>query len=63
MNGYEKRVKEMLTTHGWVFLRSAKGSHEYWGKDGYKPVTVPHKCKSRHTANAIMKESKINYKF
>ena len=63
MNGYEKLVKEMLSKHGWMLLRSAKGSHEYWGKDGCKPVTVPHGCKSRHTANEIMKEAKINHKF
>lgn len=63
MNGYEKQVKSILLAHGWHFLRSAKGSHEYWGKDGFKPVTVPKNCKSRHTANAIMKEAKINHKF
>lgn len=63
MNGYEQAVKEILKAHGWVFLRSGKGSHEYWGKEGCKPVTVPHNCKSRHTANAIMKEAKINHKF
>jgi predicted RNA binding protein YcfA (HicA-like mRNA interferase family) len=58
MNGYEKLVKEILSQHGWMLLRSAKGSHEYWGKAGCKPVTVPHECKSRHTANAIYERSK-----
>ena len=55
MNGYEKQVKAILTANGWKLLRSDKGSHEFWGKDNNKPVTVPHGCKSRHTANAIMK--------
>jgi len=32
MEGYEKLVKKILTEHGWMFLRSGKGSHEYWGK-------------------------------
>jgi predicted RNA binding protein YcfA (HicA-like mRNA interferase family) len=63
MNGFEKDVKKILTENGWQLLRSAKGSHEYWGKEGKKPITVPHGCKSRHTANAIMKEAKIQHKF
>jgi predicted RNA binding protein YcfA (HicA-like mRNA interferase family) len=63
MNGYEKLVKQMLVQHGWMLLRSGKGSHEYWGKEGYKPVTVPHNCKSRITANEIMKQAKIDHKF
>lgn len=63
MNGFEKDVKRILGEHGWYFLRGAKGSHEYWVKAGYKAITVPHNCKSRHTANAIMKSAKIKYKF
>lgn len=63
MNGYEQQVKEILLEHGWQRLRSAKGSHEYWGKPGFKPVTVPHHCKSRITANEIMKQAKIAHKF
>ena len=63
MNGYEKAVKKILSEHGWKRLRHAKGSHEYWGKNGCNPITVPHNCKSRHTANAIMKEASINHKF
>jgi predicted RNA binding protein YcfA (HicA-like mRNA interferase family) len=53
----------MLAQHGWMLLRSGKGSHEYWGREGYKPVTVPHNCKSRITANEIMKQAKIDHKF
>lgn len=63
MEGYEKLVKKILSEHGWIFLRSAKGSHEYWGKEGFKPVAVPHHCKSRHTENGVMKEAKIDHKF
>ena len=63
MNGFEKDVKRILAENGWAFLRSAKGSHEYWGKSGESPVTVNHGCKSRHTANGIMKAAKIKYKF
>ena len=63
MNGYEQLVKAKLRENGWEFLRSAKGSHEYWGKPGHKPVTVPKNCKSRHTANAIINEAGIEHKF
>lgn len=63
MNGYEKEVKRILKENGWEFIRCAKRSHQYWGKKGCKLVTVPHNCKSRFTANAIMKESGINHKF
>ena len=63
MNGYEKQVKEQLRSHGWKFLRPGSGSHEIWiGPDG-KTVTVNHVCKSRHTANGIMKHAGISHKF
>jgi len=63
MNGFEKLVKEMLAKHGFSFLRSGKGSHELWQHADGRKVTVNHTCKSRHTANAIMKEAGINHKF
>lgn len=62
MNGYEKQIKALLTQHGWELVRTGKGSHEVWG-NGVHNVTVPHNCKSMHTANAIMKETKIKHKF
>jgi predicted RNA binding protein YcfA (HicA-like mRNA interferase family) len=63
MNGFEKDVKALLTQHGWQCYRAAKGSHEYWSKQGHKPITVPHGCKSRHLANQILKQAGINHKF
>jgi len=43
---------------------SHKGDHDIW----YNPITCYHitvdsKIKSRHTANAILKQSGIDYKF
>ncbi len=43
---------------------AGKGDHDIW----YSPVTDRHitvdtKIKSRHTANAILKQSGIDYKF
>ncbi len=63
MNGYEKLIKELLGKHGWSHHRSGKGSHDIWiGPDG-KTVTVNHGCKSRHTANAILRAAGINHRF
>ena len=64
MAEYEKVVRKILQEHGCYFVRNGKGDHSMW----YSPITkkgfpVDGKIKSRHTANAIMKQSGINYKF
>lgn len=64
MAEYEKRVREMLAQNGCSFLRRGKGDHDIW----YSPitgrsVTVDTKIKSRHTANAIMKQCGIDFRF
>lgn len=63
MNGYEKLVKEQLLKYGYQLLRTGKGSHEIWGLPNGKSVTVNHICKSRHTANSIMKAAGIEFRF
>lgn len=63
MNGYEKQVKELLLKHGYKLIRSGKGSHEIWASDKGVSVTVNYACKSRHTANSIMKAANIDYQF
>ena len=60
MAEYEKRVRDILSQNGCT----GKGDHDIW----YSPITqrsitVDIRIKSRHTANAIMKQSGINYKF
>jgi predicted RNA binding protein YcfA (HicA-like mRNA interferase family) len=62
MNGYEKQVKDILKQNGWQLLRHGKGSHDIW-TDGKRCVSVNHECRSRHTANAIMKDAGIKHKF
>ena len=62
MNGYEKLIKKKLSQNGWSLIRKGKGSHEIWG-NGNTSVTVNHLCKSRHTANAIMKQANIDHTF
>lgn len=64
MAEYEKKVREILSKNNCVFVRHGKGEHDIW----YSPVTKTHvtvdsKIKSRHTANAILKQSGIEYRF
>ena len=64
MAEYEKAVREILLQNGCFFVRRGKGDHDIW----YSPLTQRHitvdgKIKSRHTANAIMKQSGIAHRF
>ena len=64
MAEYEKVVRELLTAAGCHFVRHGKGDHDIW----YSPITGRHftvdgKIKSRHTANAIMKQSGLARRF
>ena len=64
MAEYEKKVREILKQHNCTFFRRGKGDHDIW----YSPITARHvtvdtKIKSRHTANAILKQSGIDYRF
>ncbi len=64
MAEYEKKVREILAENHGRVVRRGKGDHDIW----YSPITNRHvtvdtKIKSRHTANAIMKQSGIDYKF
>jgi len=64
MAEYEKLVRSVLIQYGCRFVRHGKGDHDIW----YSPITKRHvtvdgKIKSRHTANAIMKQSGIDYHF
>ena len=64
MAGFEKKVRDILSRHQCTFVRHGKGDHDIW----YSPITKRHitvdsRIKSRHTANAIMKQSGINHSF
>ena len=57
-------MRDLLQEYAFYLVRRAKGDHDIW----YSPVTginvtVDGKIKSRHTANAIMKQAGINFKF
>ncbi len=57
MASYTPQVKKLLLENGCRFERPGKGDHEIW----YSPVTnrrfvVDAEIKSRHTANAVLKQ-------
>ena len=56
MAEYEKRVRDILSQNGCTFQRR-------YSPITQRSITVDIRIKSRHTANAIMKQSGINYKF
>lgn len=64
MATFEKEVRELLSQNSCKFVRHGKGDHDIW----YSPITKRHftvdgKIKSRHTANAIMKQSGLDHRF
>ncbi len=64
MAEYEKKVRKILKKYGCVFVRHGKGDHDIWYSPiSNKNVTVDGKIKSRHTANAIMKQCGIDFHF
>lgn len=54
----------MLRGEGCRFVRTGKGDHEIWfsPKSG-RNLTVDHKIKSRHTANAVLKQAGLDKRF
>lgn len=61
---YEARVRELLSRHGCRFIRRGKGDHDIWFSPlTNRHVTVDGKIKSRHTANAVLKQSGIDVRF
>ncbi len=64
MAEYEKKVRELLCANGCYFVRPGKGDHEIWFSPITKiHVTVDGKIKSRHTANAVLKQCGISHRF
>jgi predicted RNA binding protein YcfA (HicA-like mRNA interferase family) len=57
-------VLRLLRENGCAFVRHGKGDHDIW----FSPITNRHitvdgRIKSRHTANAIMKQAGIDHRF
>ena len=64
MAEYEKHVREIMRENGCSFVRHGKGDHDIWFSPiTNRHVTVDSKIKSRFTANAILKQCGIDYRF
>jgi hypothetical protein len=63
-SSYTPQIKKLLLSHGCRFERQGKGDHEIW----FSPITqrrfaVDSEIKSRHTANAVLKQAGIEKRF
>lgn len=64
MANYSPKLKKILREAGCYFDRAGKGDHEIW----YSPITrirfvVDNSIKSRHTANAVLKQAGLPKQF
>lgn len=62
--GYYRAIVALLRDMGCTFIRMGKGDHEIW----HSPMTdrnftVDKSCKSRFTANEVMKQAGISHHF
>ncbi len=57
MKDFGRPVRDALGRGGCLFLRHGKGDHDIWITRTGKPLVVPFKIKSRHTANGILKDA------
>jgi hypothetical protein len=64
MADYTKDLKRLLNEAGCAFERQGKGDHEIW----LSPITkirfvVDNHIRSRHTANAVLKQAGLPKQF
>lgn len=64
MSDYTPRLKRLLRDAGCSFERQGKGDHEIW----YSPISgvrfvVDNSIKSKHTANAVLKQAGLPKRF
>lgn len=58
MNDFAPALKDILRQHGCEFVRHGKGDHDMWKSPiNGRSFPVDAKIKSRHTANAILKQA------
>jgi len=63
-SSFTPQLKKLLLSHGCRFERQGKGDHEIW----FSPLSQRHcvvdgEIKSRHTANAILRQAGIGKRF
>jgi hypothetical protein len=64
MADFTPELKRLLAGHGCYMVRQGKGDHEIW----YSPISdrrfvVDSTIKSRHTANAVLKQAGLGKQF
>lgn len=64
MNSFYRQLVEALRKAGCRFVREGRGDHEIW----FSPIsgihfTVDKGCRSKHTANASLKQAGLPKKF
>ncbi|MDZ4382656.1 MAG: type II toxin-antitoxin system HicA family toxin [Parvibaculum sp.] len=57
-SNFDRELKEKLLAAGCSYVRHAKGSHDLWVSPlSGRHFVVPEDIRSRHTANAILKQA------
>jgi HicA toxin of bacterial toxin-antitoxin, len=63
-SGYTTTLKKILLENGCRFVRHGKGDHDVWENPRTgRRFTVDHDMKSRHTANAVLKQAGLSKQF
>jgi len=64
MADFAPRLKKLLLTAGCRFVRQGRGDHEIWySRTSGIHFTVDGTIKSRHTANAVLKQAGLKKQF
>ena len=64
MNSLTPRLKDILIEAGCFFVRQGRGDHEIWESPiTQKRFPVDASIKSRHTANAVLKQAGLEKQF
>ena len=63
-SSYTAQVKKILSSHGCRFERQGKGDHEIWFSPlSQRRFVVDGTIKSRHTANAVLRQAGLPKQF
>ena len=63
-SNYSRDLKELLTEAGCFFVRHGKGDHDIWNSPiANKHFPVDSYIKSRHTANAVLRQAGLPKSF
>jgi predicted RNA binding protein YcfA (HicA-like mRNA interferase family) len=61
--GLTPDLKKILVENGCEFHRQGKGDHEIWSSPNGRKFTVDNNIKSKHTANAALKQAGLKKAF